>query len=350
MAKLQIVVGGQFGSEAKGAIAGYLAESLTNNDLAVRVAGPNAGHTVVDQQGETWKLRQVPVAAVTSHCKLWIAPGSEIDLEVLHREVTDLDAAGFGVQGRIAVAGSATIIDDEHKETERTTLLTERLGSTAKGIGAARAARLMRTAVRFQDLHTNYTVNSLASDFLRIGNTVQVEGTQGFGLGLHTDYYPKCTSSDATAVDFAAMAHVSPWLADEVEVWVVFRPYPIRVAGNSGPLAGETTWENLGLPVERTTVTNKVRRVGSWQPDLVRRAIDANGGYQGAGYAAGRARGNVHLAMAMADHVDQAVYGEKVYEKLTDDVRGFVSRVESQLGYPVELIGTSPSTVVDRRV
>ena len=50
------------------------------------------------------------------------------------------------------------------------------------------------------------------------------------------------------------------------------------MAGNSGPLKGETSWEELGLEPERTTVTNKVRRVGDWDPELLEEAIRANGG------------------------------------------------------------------------
>jgi adenylosuccinate synthase len=62
--------------------------------------------------------------------------------------------------------------------------------------------------------------------------------------------------------------------------WVVCRVFPIRVAGNSGPMKNERTWEELGLPLERTTVTQKVRRVGDWDLDLVKRAVQANGGHQ----------------------------------------------------------------------
>ena len=63
--KLQVVVGGQFGSEAKGAVAAHLAAK--EDDLfAVRVAGPNAGHTVIGNDGREWKLQQIPVAAVSN--------------------------------------------------------------------------------------------------------------------------------------------------------------------------------------------------------------------------------------------------------------------------------------------
>jgi adenylosuccinate synthase len=107
---------------------------------------------------------------------------------------------------------------------------------------------------------------------------VVIEGVQGYGLGLHAGHYPQSTTSDSTAIDFLSAAGLSPWVTDGLAVLVVAREYPIRVAGNSGPLANETTWGKLGLPEERTTVTQKVRRVGAWDPDLINNAVQANGG------------------------------------------------------------------------
>ena len=57
---------------------------------------------------------------------------------------------------------------------------------------------------------------------------------------------------------------------------LVCRTKAIRVAGNSGPLEEETSWEELNLPKEYTTVTNKVRRIGGFQKELVDRAIKIN--------------------------------------------------------------------------
>jgi len=115
---------------------------------------------------------------------------------------------------------------------------------------------------------------------LQIGGTVIIEGTQGYGLGSHAGYYPHCTSSDCRAIDFLAMAGIPPWsmFARNLEIVIVYRVHPIRIAGNSGPLKGETTWEKLGIPDEFTTVTKKVRRVGAWDADLAHRAFLANGG------------------------------------------------------------------------
>ena len=64
----------------------------------------------------------------------------------------------------------------------------------------------------------------------------------------------------------------------------MLRTLPIRVAGESGPLFAETTWEQLAdesngyIRPERTTVTNLIRRVGRWDSELAREAVQANGG------------------------------------------------------------------------
>ncbi len=293
MSRLHVVVGGQFGSEAKGHVAGHLAKD-ERVGAVVRVAGPNAGHTAYDKDGTAWALRQIPVAAVTNpECELMLAAGSEIDPDVLGYEVDELERVGFEIRDRLVIDPQATVIGPEHKETERWRGLTRRVGSTAKGIGAARAARVMREAETADtSLRANYPVADVAAGVrahISRQEDVVIEGTQGYGLGLHAGYYPFCTSSDCRAIDFLAMVGVSPWSrleyrgATQLLVWPVFRTYPIRVAGNSGPLSGELTWEEMAertnghAQPERTTVTQLVRRIGEWDPVLARAAMIANG-------------------------------------------------------------------------
>lgn len=356
--KIVVVAGAQFGSEGKGAVAAQLSKpEVSRYLLAVRVAGPNAGHTVVGtcppgcEPDETnhvvraglvnrfehlWKLRSVPVAAVVHpSADLIIAAGSEVDLSVLESEVTALDAAGYDVSGRLTVDQSATVLTPEHIKTEQASDLVKRLGSTAKGIGAARADRIWRTAGLFGG--GNDTVPYMY-DHLGSGATVLIEGTQGYGLGTHAGLYPQCTSSDCRAIDFLAMAGLSPWHSsvDGLQVWLAARVRPIRVAGNSGPLRGETTWDALGLPEERTTVTNKVRRVGEWDADLVASAVMQNGG------------GNVSIGLTMVDTLIPELTGiddprnldNGVSRKLID----LTGRVNEETGGEVHYIGTGPDT------
>lgn len=347
MGTLQVVVDGQYGSTGKGSVAAHLARNSSKPVSAVRVAGPNAGHTAVDQDGQRWPLRCIPVAAVVNpSAQLYLAAGSEIDISVLLREVEALEAAGHKIRDRLTIDPLATILEARHHHTEAAAQLTDRIGSTGKGIGAARADRIMRTAavVRdtdLQDLCAIAPVAPLLRGALAADELLQIEGTQGYGLGLHTDNYPQVTSSDCRAVDFVAMAGVSPWdpVVTDLEIVVVYRPYPIRVAGNSGPLKGETTWEGLGLPEERTTVTHKVRRVGHWDPALALAALHANGGPSD----------HVHVALTMADQLDPAVAGVTTPGPLMGSaaVNEFMAMVENQLSTPVWLVGTSDRTMVE---
>lgn len=324
--KLYVVTGGQYGSEGKGAVAGRIARDLEQRGqqvVGVRVGGPNAGHTVLghcpksceispDGDGHEvakhpWRLRQVPVTAVTApDSQLIIAAGSEVDLAVLGDEISQLDAAGYKASERLIVDRAATLLTRRHILAETADELTDRIGSTGKGIGAARSDRIWRRAETWRDyLESSAHTSSLVEEWLGDGAAVIVEGTQGYGLGLHTDHYPHVTSGDCRAIDFLAQAGISPWRmglkgAPDLKVVVCYRPYPIRVAGNSGELAGETTWEALGLPVEHTTVTQKVRRVGEWDPALATAAWQANGGSR---------EGVVWAAMTMMDSVDSALAG-----------------------------------------
>lgn len=309
---LNVVVGGQFGSESKGRVAADLvnrAQAHSNGTVySVRVAGPNAGHVVVGDNGEHLAMRQLPVGFVNPDAVLVIAAGSEVDEEVLLSEIRTVEKAGYSVRDRLLISPEATILEPHHIEQEKAANLNGKIGSTAKGIGAARADRIWRNAKRVID-DADFGSEVLTADNIREwlpevrkarreGRTthVVIEGTQGYGLGLHAGHYPQCTSSDCRAIDFLAMAGTMPWEAAEFSVHVVVRPNPIRVAGNSGELKGETTWEDLNLPPERTTVTKKIRRVGQFDLDLVHEAVQANGG-----------PGHVLIHLAMADTIDPSL-------------------------------------------
>jgi len=357
MARLEVVVGAQFGSEAKGHVVQRLTERAQQEGTPqlIRVAGPNAGHTGYDRHKNAWALRQVPVAAVTDGpCRLGIAAGSEIDLPVLLDEIDRLTKAGLMVGKFLWVSGEATMIYDDHKETENMpdfdgsgrplegTDLVGRIGSTGKGIGAARADRLMREGRRLKDddqaiatlMGRGVAISDAQYTPDAVGHHTIIEGTQGYGLGLHAGFYPQCTSSDCRAQDFIAMAGVAPWRFDEVQVWAVARMFPIRVAGNSGPLRNETTWEDLGLPEEHTTVTKKVRRVGYPDWELVRQAVRANGGSP-----------TVRLAVTMVDQMFPDTKDLAPHEWLSYEhpIWLYLKDVERQTGAKVELITTGPN-------
>jgi len=274
---------------------------------------------------------------------LVIAAGSEIDFNVLDDEI--METAHYHSAARLIVDGEATIIEPKHAHSE-SSITT---GTTGKGIGGARAARLMREASLAYDgaadrgYATSSTPNILMND-LEYDACVQIEGTQGYGLGLHAGYYPHSTSSNCRAIDFMAMAGLSPWSVDvkDLEIWIVFRTYPIRIAGNSGPMYMETSWEELSasteghIQPEYTTVTQKRRRVGEWDQELANEAMAANG----------FPSDNLHVALTFLDYVAPSCANKTELNTYGRDV---LRHFEVLLGKRVELVGTGPNTVVDLR-
>lgn len=362
--RLIVVVGGQFGSEAKGHVAAQLA-AREDADLVIRTGGPNAGHTVygrppvgdLDEQEkrQQFKLRQLPTSSVSNPGRtVAIAARSLIDAELLWEEMR---ATGTR---KVLIDPAATMLTEAHRLEEETDPDMQ-WGSTKEGIGAARADRIHRTAITAGQFYAGdhpiephefrlADVAGVATEVLHNGGTVLIEAAQGYGLGLHTPYYPKTTSADCRAIDALADVGLSPWAFPGIhfEVWVVIRPYPIRVAGESGELKGETTWQELGLPEERTTVTNKVRRVGHWDAELVRAALRANGaptyGIHGPS--------NVRVALTMVDQVIPGLAGyhdpTDLYDADPDDLEQLALWIHTvrAAGGEVGMITTSPVDAV----
>ncbi len=375
---LDVVVGTQYGSEGKGHVTDQVIRQYIRNQtegvgstvISVRVGGPNAGHCVRDPEtNHKYAFRSMPVGAIWNAVSL-IAPGSEVDLEVLHREVTELIANGH--RPHLVIDSHATVLEQKHIDQEKASELGAKVGSTAKGIGAARADRIWRRAKTVgqvwndepgNTLHLIYAELLSVGGILLVTDTVElldgwldfggfhvvIEGTQGYGLGLHTDLYPQCTSNDAKAIDFLSQAGINPW----DDRWGTFqvtgatRTNPIRVAGNSGPLKGETTWEDLGQDSEKTTVTQKTRRVGEWDGELVHNAVRAGGVHR--------------LALTMVDKVIPGLAGlEGTWNYPTPvgkldpakwtpqrELADLVARVELETGCQVWLVTTSETTAVE---
>jgi adenylosuccinate synthase len=300
---------------------------------------------VVGTDGKKYAFRHVPVAAVVHpRALLLLAAGSEVDYGVLDEEVAQ--AADFGVSDRLFVDSQATVLKANYAE-EEAGIIT---GTTGKGIGAARADRLMRKAtltgmLPFNARKGDIDTAKMMRNFLREGGTVQIEGTQGYGLGLHAGYYPYCTSSDCRAIDFMAMAGISPWdnVVTELEIWIVLRAHPIRIAGNSGPMFCETTWESLGQKPEITTVTKKIRRVGQWDSELAIAALRGNGYRKGTG--------NVSLAFTFLDYMDSSMHGVSGnWSNMTKRAASVLEITAESIGVPgFQLAGTGPDSMLDLR-
>ena len=83
-----VVVGGQFGSEGKGKVAHWLAREQ-RVDYAIRVGGPNSGHTAVEN-GSPVVLRHLPTPVLTGNIVGVIPSGAYVDTDVLLREIEEV--------------------------------------------------------------------------------------------------------------------------------------------------------------------------------------------------------------------------------------------------------------------
>ena len=346
---VSVVIGGQFGSEGKGKVAlEIVRRSRERGELVatVRVGGPNSGHTAYDRSGRKWALRQMPASCIDRNVEVYFPAGSYIDVDVLLREIAELSYP----QERIFVSPYARIILPEHKWWEQKAGLVSAIGSTGSGVGAAIIAAVARGAVnvdlpsmatrdcdRLREFTSRGETTGLLRQRLDGGHRVVIEGTQGFGLSLlDGGYWPKATSRSTTAAAALAEAGLSPRDVDDVTM--VIRSFPIRVAGDSGPLANETTWDevarNAGVDAdirEFTTVTKKLRRVGHLDPELVRRALAANA-----------------PTRIVLNHVDY-IGSENSLSDRSSRVTRFVNAAEAEIGKKIDWLGFSGMGVTERR-
>lgn len=346
MEQVTVVVGGQAGSEGKGAITARLHRDR-RYDWAVRVGGPNAGHTVVHstrREARPVALRQLPVAAIADPlCNLVIAAGSEIDPAVLQEEIDLVEGLGIPVHDRLYVDREATIIDPEFGEIEQAVIGS---GTTGKGIGVARAMRALRwpDLKRAEDLEETWSARVVDTQALlwfalEHDKSIMIEGTQGYKLGSHAGAWPHVTSGDCRAIDMLAMAGLPP---QDTDTWVVLRSYPIRIAGNSGPLEHETTWEEIGVPPEFTTVTKKMRRVGEWNEEWARQSVRLNS----------RPNRPASLAITFADYWWPHLTGRNIelrWTELPGDMYDKLYHIQAETGGKIRLLGTGPDTQIGVR-
>lgn len=345
---LWVVVGGQYGSEGKGKVSAFI--TLKENiDICVRCGGPNSGHTFVHEDGKNKILRQLPTGYVNPRTRLLIPAGALIDPLIVKNEMDS-----FGIEAsRVGIDRKCFIIRDSDREMERGLGLRERLSSTLCGVGAAVSRRVLRGADAklardvvgeypwLADLLTD--VSDEVNRAIDRDQKVLIEGTQGFGLSLyHSDFYPRTTSRDTSAAGFLSEVGVSPRLVTEIVL--VFRTFPIRVAGaQAGPLRDEITWEKLreesGYPhdiTEMTSVTKKIRRIGRFDCELARRATLMNR--------------PTRIAINGLDYLDYDNYGVRRVASLTDRASKFISELERDLAVPLQYLGVGPSLnhMIDR--
>jgi adenylosuccinate synthase len=343
------VVGGQYGSEGKGVIVNHVADKY---DVHVRVGGANAGHSF-KYAGQTVKMQSIPCGWTNRNAVLFVGRGGLIAPDIVARELKMIAQYDSTIHRRLFIDPMTGVVSDYHHEVEGGIKgeLHQRIGSTGEGIGAARIARLRREPENFEfakDVAERYgfttsiaktPISEMLDAYSTAGKNILLEGTQGCGLSLIHGPWPYVTTADTNAAQMAADCGIPPRFVNRT--CLVIRTFPIRVAGNSGPLKGEMTWEQMSKRMgkqveERTTVTKKIRRIGEWDPQLVDDAVTLNA--------------PTSLALTFADYLSPEDEGKRAFKTLSKTTREFIDYLEDRYEIPVALIGTGGSewAIVDR--
>lgn len=347
-ALVDVLIGGQFGSEGKGNIVGHIAPEY---DLLVRVGGPNAGHQVYAEP-KPEKYYHLPSGTQRApNAKLLLGPGAVIYPKKLLEEIAEhkIDA------DRLTIDPRAMIITDADREEEEK--LFGSISSTAQGVGIA-SARKMTGRSDYKEGKAKFladdcevlqhylgSARQVLADAIVAGQRILLEGTQGTALSLHHGDYPHVTTRDTTVSGCLADAGIAP--SNVRRIIMVCRTYPIRVGGPSGPMAHEVDLAEIhrrsGIPLEelekteRTTTTDRPRRIAEFDWLQFRDAVQLNG--------------PTDIALTFVDYFDVSNRKAFRFEQLSEDTISFVEEIERISGRPVSLLSTDFNwrNVIDRR-
>lgn len=343
--KLTVLVGGQYGSEGKGAIAAHVANDY---DIHVRVGSPNAGHTIY-WAGEKHVMQSIPCGWINPNATIVIGRGALLNMKQFMKELVHIMQYYPTFLNRLKIDPEAGILDEKFHQQEGGTKgeMHRRIGSTGEGVGPARVARINRDPEQFRQFKDVAEEYGLEQCFMPntprylarnqdAGENILIEGTQGSGLSLLHSHWPYCTSIDTNAAGIISEVGIAP--SRVTDVLMVCRTYPIRVAGNSGPMQHEITWGELSNRIEyavepeKTTVTKKVRRIAEWDGALFEQSCLLNA--------------PTEIALTFADYVDPRLY------ECSDPDKVFTSRplqdfIAANIPCGVKYIGTGPRTVVE---
>ncbi|MDI1330895.1 adenylosuccinate synthetase [Pseudomonas sp.] len=344
---VDVLIGGQYGSEGKGNIVSYLAREY---DVMVRVGGPNAGHTVASSAGP-YVYHHLPSGSRDVSARLLLGPGMTIHLPGLMKEIRE---CGIGVD-RLFIDPQATIIEADDVAVEKEHLVST-IASTGSGSGAAAARRILnrgkstiKLARDVDELRpyvgTPGNYHGCTSDRLeeayRNGHSILLEGTQGSGLSIFHGDYPHVTSRDTNVAGCLAEAGISP--SRIRKILMVIRPMPIRVGDpdgdqghTSGTLKHATTFDEIAKfanleadalnTAEKTSTTHRKRRVGWFEWDQFRKACALNA--------------PTDIVLTFADYLKSTNSKARRFEQLDPDTIKSVEELERVSQAPVSMINT----------
>jgi adenylosuccinate synthase len=318
-----VIVGAQWGDEAKGKLVDYLAQ---DSAMVVRYGGGNnAGHSVTVGDVE-YKFHLIPAGILNPETVCVVADGVVIDPGVLIAEIEGLKARGISM-ANLKISASAHVILPYHRrldELEEAHRGDSKLGTTGRGIGPAYTDKAARIGIRMGEfvdptrfearlravlveknllLTQIYGAEPLDAGTIlaeyggyaaalrpyvcdtaplvyqaaRNGKGVLFEGAQGTLLDIDLGTYPYVTSSHPIAGGACVGTGVGPTLIHGVIG--VAKSYTTRVGAGAFPTEllngiGDTIRERGH---EYGTTTGRPRRCGWLDTVVLRYAAQVNG-------------------------------------------------------------------------
>lgn len=321
-----VVIGAQWGDEGKGKITDFLAKEAA---VCVRFSGgDNAGHTVINPQGE-FKLHLIPCGIFNPSTLCIIGNGVAVNPVVLIKEMEVLGQRGVSCEN-LRISGKAHLIMPWHlildglQEEERG---KGKIGTTKRGIGPVFSDKVARFGFRVEDLFSEnmeeklrslqrravihllkiYSFNSydllydkILKDLLDFKDRISpfvaetelllwracdrkkrilMEGAQGTLLDPDFGTYPETTSSPCTLASALQGSGVS-W-KEIREVIGVVKAYTTRVCEKNHPFPTEME-EKIGNALreqagEYGATTGRARRIGWLDVSRLRYTARING-------------------------------------------------------------------------
>ena len=318
------VIGAQWGDEGKGKIVDWLSEKA---DVIIRFqGGDNAGHTLV-VDNITYKLKLLPSGIVRKNKISVIGNGVVIDPWSLLNEIQQMKKLGIKITNKnLYIAENATLILPIHKELDgirEDSKITEKIGTTRRGIGPAYEDKVGRRGIRLIDLANKENLSkridmilfhhdairkslrknkvnkkklindlrNIASKILKYSQpvwkkieefkkkkkTILFEGAQGVLLDIDHGTYPFVTSSNTVTGSIFAGTGCGPNTVNYI--LGIVKSYTTRVG--EGPFPTELK-NQLGKKMvykgrEFGTVTNRKRRCGWFDAVLVKQSCIISG-------------------------------------------------------------------------
>jgi adenylosuccinate synthase len=316
-----VIIGAQFGDEAKGKITDYLAADAR---YVVRTGGgPNAGHSIHIPEGAV-VLHQVPCGILRAGVTAICGPGMVLDPKALDEEIRGLESRRM-FKGTLVISERAHAILPTHltedaweEELRVATNPNAGLGTTRRGIGPAYADKYGRWGIRFGELirpaklaerlELLYASKPYLKDLpdrskvladlgevaarlapyvrstepllwsaVERGDSVLLEGAQSALLDIDFGTYPYVTSHHPTSAGALVGSGLPP--SEVTAVIGVTKAYATRVG--AGPFPTEVGGD-MGAYLqreggERGATTGRVRQVGWLDLVLLRYVSRLNG-------------------------------------------------------------------------